>query len=81
MLQDQKKMYEEKMEEYEALQLQKKVYGQSSLSLSSSLSSSSSSLLTCARTAVVQDGTYRVILSDIMKAGCHPVAIAQVVEH
>ena len=28
----------------------------------------------------VSDGTYRVILR-IMKAGCHPVAIAQVVEH
>ena len=26
------------------------------------------------------DGTYRVILR-IVKAGCHPVAIAQVVEH
>ena len=28
----------------------------------------------------VHDGTYRVILR-IVKAGCHPVAIAQVVEH
>ena len=28
----------------------------------------------------VCDGTYRVILR-IVKAGCHPVAIAQVVEH
>ena len=28
----------------------------------------------------VHDGTYRVMLR-IVKAGCHPVAIAQVVEH
>ena len=28
----------------------------------------------------VHDGTYRVILR-IVKTGCHPVAIAQVVEH
>ena len=28
----------------------------------------------------VHDGTYRVILR-IVKAGCHPMAIAQVVEH
>ena len=37
-----------------------------------------SPLLTCTRTS--SDGTYRVIVR-IMKAGCHPVAIAQVVEH
>ena len=28
----------------------------------------------------IPDGTYRVILR-IVRAGCHPVAIAQVVEH
>ena len=29
----------------------------------------------------IPNGTYRVILRIIVKAGCHPVAIAEVVEH